>query len=151
MEKKEFEKKIEETVLTEVPELKRRVSVIEQTQTNFLNLHEKVVLSEHKINAISLEVKSIKTSMAQMKEDTEKAFINIRSDFVEFTEKIKESTTGFIRWLLSSIFLSLIIGLFCQYTAFHGAYESINNTNLTVEKIKLRLDSLRIVDQVKGD
>lgn len=94
--------------------LESRVSVLERKQNKIDEIQLKV---EH----LECKFKDVTTQMGVL--------VN---EFKVFTEKIRDINSGFIKWLIGTVIISLIVGLFCQYKAFHEVHEQIHKLDMKI-------------------
>lgn len=118
MENEELNKKFEQHLNVDFPLLRERVGNLENRQEKVFGVQEKVQTLEIKMESMSCKVDSLG-------EKVDSFTAEMRKEFQNFTNTVRETNTSFIRWLIGTVLISLMLGLFFQYRAFHNVHKSI--------------------------
>lgn len=109
---------IKKHIEIEFPKLHDRVVVLEQQQRESNKIEAKVMMLEQKFTIVNAKVDGLSIKVEQF-------FNEMRDEFREFTDATRSINTSFVRWMIGTVLLSLIFGLFCQYKAFEDVRECI--------------------------
>lgn len=111
------------------PMLKKRVEQLEGKQDKVAEMQDKVYIMEDKVNDLSNKVDSLGNKV-------ESFFLEMRNEFQKFTAESRNLNNSFIRWLIGTVLVSLILGLFCQYKAFQDVHSSIHSLDKKITIIQ---------------
>jgi hypothetical protein len=109
------------------PLLKERVAILERKECKIEELQERIIMVETQTNITSGKVDSLGEKF--------ELFTNeMRKEFQLFTNTIRSINNNFIYWLVGTVLLSLILGLFTQFKAFHDVHECIHKLDKKVSR-----------------
>lgn len=103
--------------------MEARIIVLEKGQDSIDKIQEKVMGLEGRFSNVSDKLDSLSNRVNDFSHE-------LRTEFNNFTDKISNNNSSFIRWLIGTVLLSLMLGLFAQYKAFREIHEKINTIQL---------------------
>lgn len=106
--------------------LKERIETLEKSDREHAEMKAKLNSLAEKIDAITVNVNGFDTKIDQ------------------FCSEIRSSNTTFVRWLIGTLLMTMICGLFFQFVAFHQVHTSVNTVKVELLELIHGLD-LKIV------
>jgi len=129
--------------------LHRRLEILENKQCHAAVIKERISDIEVKLKS-SVETTEKLTGIVEnfilkMEETILNFTDKIYKDFTKFKFQIEQDNKKFIYWMVGTVLLSLISGLFIQYQAFRQVYQCLGEIRLEVtqEIFNRRVDSLQ--------
>ncbi len=133
--------------------LHNRLSYLEARQCSAPALKERIASIEHRVDASTQSLKKLTDSVEGFIikiDETLLTFTNrVYSDFDRFKLRIDKANTAFIYWIVGSVLLSLISGLYINSKAYRDIDKSLNvfKKDFAVYVYQQKNDSL--VNEVK--
>lgn len=115
------------------PALERRVEKLEDSALSYVKIQVKVEEMDKTLGGLQGTVTSFCKEM--------------REAYSDFVDKARSNNTSFIRWLIGSILISLMCGLFFQYRSFHEVHESIYSIREEMNRAIYDVEKKVIINQ----
>lgn len=110
---------LEEHLQKDHADIEARLTLIERRQDLIEDIQKRVVNLECNFRNTSAKVDILMTKMDAFAKDMQR-------EFTEFTNRVRDVNSHFVFWLVGTILISLIVGLFCQYKAFQDITANIH-------------------------
>ena len=125
------EQHFQESLHTRVTAAEKRIRRLEERQDVIGDIQKKVMFLDGQLSLISKSVDKVVLKMENFRD-------KIQKDFVVFTNKIRDINSSFIRWLIGTVAVSLVVGLICLYGTFNKIHESIFSLDKKITEINIR-------------
>lgn len=128
MNRKEFDKHVTEGHA----DLQARLVILEKGHELSQDTRRRVQDLESKVSDMTDKVKALSDTLVSFTEE-------VRIEFRVFSKDVVRTNTGFVRWLVGTVLVGFLLGVFGQYTAFHQVHKSIGELDKDLMELEMKL------------